>query len=1046
MPGPEFSLVEGPAVEFLEGMGYVHMPPAEHEPARDGLNQVLLRDEVLGAVQRLNGIDEDTAERVYHDLLAVPDNVRWLEVLRGQYSRSVPGESTKRTIRLVDFLEPGNNRFVVASQVRVESQHPRVPDLVVYLNGVPVVVIEAKRAGAGKLHSAYEQIRQYEEQIPRLFLSNAFNIVTDRHGLRYGTTGAPWAYWGAWRDPWPRSAEELPGEFERGLWSLLEPSRVLDLLAHFIVFETDPATGATVKKMCRYQQYRAACRIADRAYDSEHRRGLVWHTQGSGKSLTMVFSALRLKMHRTVAGPPVESPSLLIVTDRKDLDRQITNTFQACGLPNPRPMGSREELQRTLHSGVAGLTVLSTIHKFEGSRRPVANSADWIVLVDEAHRTQEKDLGAFLRATLPEASLFGFTGTPVKKGDLDTYRNFSPAGEGYLDRYSIDDAVADGATVPIRYTSRKAEWQVDESRLDILFDTWFANEPEERLDAIKARGVTVAELAKHPGRLELIAYDLWQHFKAHALPDGYKAQVVAIDREAVILYKRALDRVIAEDLQREEGLGPEEAAARAARYAVPVYSSAQDDEKPSEDPWIDGVRADLRRYALNEDAEKQVIGEFGRKGAPPHLLLVCNKLLTGFDAPLESVMYLDSPLRDHNLLQAIARTNRVSGEKKRFGLIVDYIGVTRKLDEALAAYRAQDVENALRDLEEERDALRAAHRELFRFVGPIPRHTDKLDREYDALLAQLDSEDLWYTFRRKADAFIGAYEGLSPDPAILDYQKDLKWVVGFIQYATPVIEKNPAPDLSGVSEKIRRLLEEHLEVTGLRTVVKLRHITDPEFWKDFEPTLPAAELHRATIRKATELKRITREKREENPVRYETFSERVKEVIRRFEEEQLSAAEALKAFEAIARDLEAEGRAHEASGMGEHAYGVLKILEAFAGGESPGGDGVGAAWVEGGEVPPPGGPEGKSAGRERPYDGYDAGGRAPGRMETLAVDIDHLYTSPDSAPVGWHRKEQLRRELRQQVRLKAHQAGLTDIREVASRVEDYALRHYVRVS
>jgi len=1030
MPGPEFALVEGPAIEFLEGLGYVHMPRDAHELARDGLNQVLLRDEVLEAVQRLNGLDRETAERVYHDLLLIPSNVRWLEVLRGQYSRSVPGQATKQTIRLVDFLDPANNRLVVASQVRVESQHPRIADLVVYLNGIPIVVIEAKRPGVGMLHSAYEQIRQYEEQIPRLFLSNAFNIVTDRHELRFGTTGAPWAYWGIWRDPWPRPAEDLPGEFERGLWSLLEPSRLLDLLAHFIVFETDPATGATVKKMCRYQQYRAACRIAERAYHPAHRRGLIWHTQGSGKSLTMVFAALRLKMHRTVAHPPVASPSLLIVTDRKDLDRQITNTFQACGLPNPRPMGSRGELQQTLHSGVAGLTVLSTIHKFEGSRRPVANSADWIVLVDEAHRTQEKDLGAFLRATFPDARLFGFTGTPVKKGDLDTYQNFSPPEEGYLDRYSIDDAVADGATVPIRYTSRMAKWQVDESRLDILFDTWFADEPEERLEAIKARGVTVAELAKHPQRVELIAYDLWHHLKAHAMPDGYKAQVVAIDREAVILFKRALDRVIAEDLQRSEGLDASAAATRAASYAIPVYSSAQDDEKPSEDPWVDAIRADLRRHALSEEEEKDVIADFGRKGSAPHLLIVCNKLLTGFDAPLESVMYLDAPLRDHNLLQAIARTNRVAGEKKRFGLIVDYIGVTRKLDEALAAYRTEDVENALRDLEEERDALRAAHRELFRFVRTIPRHTGKLDREYEALLAQLDSEDLWYTFRRKADAFIGAYESLSPDPAILDYQRDLKWVVGFIQFATPEIEKNPAPDLSGVSEKIRRLLEEHLEVTGLKTVVKLRHITDPEFWKDFEPTLPAAELRRATIRKATELKRVTYEKKEENPVRYGTFSERVLEVIRRFEEEQLSAADALKAFEEIARELEAEGRAHEASGMGEHAYGVLKILEGFAGD---------------GKAPTPGGPEGKPGGRERGEGGYHENGGSPGHLESLALDIDRLYASPDTAPVGWQRKDQLRKELRQQVRVMAHQAGLRDILEVAASVEEYALRHYVRV-
>lgn len=301
-------------------------------------------------------------------------------------------------------------------------------------------------------------------------------------------------------------------------------------------------------------------------------------------------------------------------------------------------------------------------------------------------------------------------------------------------------------------------------------------------------------------------------------------------------------------------------------------------------------------------------------------------------------MYLDSPLRDHNLLQAIARTNRVADDKKRFGLIVDYIGITRKLDEALEAYRKEDVEHAMRDLEVERDALRQAHRDLFRMVG-VKRHTGRLDDEYDALIAELGTEDAWYTFRRKADAFIRAYESLSPDPAVLDYREDLKWVVEFIRYATPFIEKEPPPDLSGVSAKIRRLLEEHLEVTGLKTVVKIRHITDPDFWADFQTDQPAKELRQATIRKATELKRITYDKVQANPLRYETFSERVLEGIRKFEEGQLAAAEALKEFEQIAKDLQAEDLAHEASGLSERAYGVLKILEALqeAEGAEPGG-------------------------------------------------------------------------------------------------------------
>ncbi|MDZ7778958.1 MAG: type I restriction endonuclease subunit R [Gemmatimonadota bacterium] len=1030
MPGPEFSLVERPAIDFLTELGYTWLSKEKAELQRNGLNQVILRDHLVDAVQRLNDVDPDLAHRVYHELLAVSDNERWLEYLRGSYSRAAAGEATHRTIRLLDFEDPANNTFTVTNQFRVESQHPRVADLVVHVNGIPLVVLEAKKPGAGKLLSAYEQIRLYEQQIPRLFHANAFNIVTDRQTLRYGTTGADWAYWGHWRDPWPRAGDDFRSEMEQGLWALLEPSRLLDLVAHFIVFEREPETGRVVKKMGRYQQHRAVQRVYERAQDAERRRGLIWHTQGSGKSLTMVFSVLKLKLHRTDPSPLLPSPNILVITDRKDLDRQIAATFHACGLPNPKPMGSMDELRRTIHSGVSGLTVLSTIHKFEGSRTPVENSGDWIVFVDEAHRTQEQDLGAYLRATFPDAWLFGFTGTPVKKDDLDTFRNFSPEGEAYLDRYSIDDAVADGATVPIRYTSRKAEWHIDPAEIDILFDNWFADEPEDVVEALKERGVTIAELAKHPRRVELIAFDLWQHFKGHAMPDGYKAQIVAIDREAVILYKRALDRLIAKELVRDEGLDEAEALERAEAMSVPVYSSNQDDAKPSDDARVNELRADLRKYALDEDGEKQAIARFHKRWEPPHFLIVCNKLLTGFDAPHESVMYLDSPLRDHNLLQAIARTNRVADDKKRFGLIVDYIGITRKLDEALDAYREEDVEHAMRDLEVERDALRQAHRELFEMVG-VSRRKGRESEEYEALIEQLGSEDVWYTFRRKADAFIRAYESLSPDPEVLDYQGDLKWVVNFLAVATPEFEKNPPPDLSGMSGKIRRLLEEHLEVTGLKTVVKLRHITDPEFWDDFAGDRPARELRQATIRKATELKRITYEKVQENPLRYETFSERVLEVIRRFEEGQLAAAEALEEFEGIAKDLVDEDNAHEASGLNPRAYGVLKILESLMDEEGAEGD------DEDGPAPPEGGTAKEGQG--------GAGGSGPDRLARLAEEIDAIYGDDARAPVEWHLKEQVRKELRQEVRYRAHQAGFEKVREVADRVEQYALRHYVKL-
>lgn len=1027
----EYTLAEKPCVDALAAMGYHWLGPAGNVLARDGQNQVLLRDELQAAVRRINGVSDDVARAVYHDLLALADNAEWTSRLRGNYSRTVPGEPTKKTIRLIDFLNPANNTFTVTNQLTVAAQKSHRADVVAYVNGVPLAVIEAKSplGGKDKTGEAFEQIKQYERDVPRLFHPNLLNVVTDGVRVLYGATGAASQHWAAWRDPWPRKAAEFASPLEGGLWAVLEPGRLLDLLAHFVVFEKQKDSDKVVKKLCRYQQFRAVNKIVARVLEGKHRRGLVWHTQGSGKSLTMAYATLKLKTHLTVQHPALASPNILVLTDRIDLDDQISNTFRACGLPNPRQVKSVRELHDAVHAGTTGLTMLSTVFKFEGSRQPVKNSGDWIVLVDECHRTQEKDLGAYLRATLPAARFFGFTGTPIKKNDKDTYENFGAPGEGYLDRYSIDDAVADGATVPIRYTGRKTEWQVDPDKLDSLFDQWFANEPEDRVEAIKKRGVTIAELAKHPERVRRLAFDLWAHFRANAEPDGFKAQVVAVDREAIVLYKRALDEVIAADLAGR-GVPADEARDQAAAATACVYSASQEDAKPSEDPYTEAIRRDLVRYYHDDEAVRQaVIPHFLDPEHQLKLLIVCNKLLTGFDAPVESVMYLDSPLRDHNLLQAIARTNRVAGPQKQFGLIVDYIGVTNKLDEALASYREADVQNALRDLDVPRAELKAAHSEVIKLLkaSDVKRGTGDVKKEYDALVAALGAEDEWYTFRRKGKEFVRAYEALSPDPAVLDFTADLKWVAGFLHWGALAFEKKGAPDLRSYSAKIREMLAQHLHVTGISTVCKLRHLTDPDFWEDFAAGKLPEELETAAIRKSTELKKILAEKVAENPLRFGPFSQRVLEVLRRFEAGQIGAAEALKEYEQVVRDLQAEERAHERSKLNERAYGVFKILEAFrpAGGTASGGGDAGIGGTSGGvqsDLSP---------------------------LERLAAEADQLYASDESAPPGWHLKEQLRKELRQAVRLKAHQAGLIepkDLKGLSERVEDYALKVYVRVA
>lgn len=1002
--GMEWLLAEKPTIKCLEGMGYDWVTPESHSNLRDGDNQVLFRPHLVEAIKRINGISEADAKAAYADLVSVSDNEAWLSILRGNFSRIVQGKATRQTIRVVDFASPANNVLTVTHQFRIKAEKTRIPDVVIHLNGIPVVVIECKSPinHKDKTGEAFEQIWQYEQDIPRLFLSNCFNIVTDGTNCLYGSTGSPSKFYATWRDPWPRKEADFTDELSKGLWSLLEPSRLLDLIAHYVVFEkTD---SGTVKKMCRYQQFRAVNKIVERVTENQHRRGLVWHTQGSGKSLTMVFAALKLKTHLTIASPELANPNIMVLTDRLDLHGQISGTFTACGLPNPIAVESIRELRTLISNGTDGLTVLSTIFKFQGSEEPIPNSANWIVMVDECHRTQEKDLGAYLRKTMPEARFFGFTGTPIKKDDKDTYANFGVVGEGYLDKYGIDDAVADGATVPIFYTGRKTDWHIDEAKIDILFDQWFADLPDDKLAELKKRGVKITDLVKHPKRIALIAYDIWTHFKEYARPDGFKAQIVAIDREAVILYKRALDGVIADHFV-SQGMAEDEAKARAAEMSACVYSASQEDGKPSEDGHTQDVRLDLQAHYLDREAENAIKQAFGKKEHQPEFLIVCDKLLTGFDAPIEAVMYLDKPLKEHTLLQAIARTNRVADAKKRNGLIVDYIGVSAKLEEALASYRADDVKNAMRNLDDLRNQLRVAHSAVMQMMKGVKRADkngkDSLKAEFDQFVGLLKTEDKWFEFRTKAREFIGLYEAVSPDPSVLEFTADLKWVATFLRYGTQVFEKREAFDQQSYSRKIRDMLDQHLDATGLSVTVKLRHITDPEFWDDFDAEgKDESDLKTAAIRKTTELRKVVYERMSKNHHQYAKFSDRLRELLEKLDGAQLSWADKLKMAEELAKDLEAEEKAHEGTGLSQGAYGLLQVLQSFAAGDG---------------------------------------------AEELAVKIEALYQDDATAPPRWQEKEGLRKSLRQKVRVIAHAFGLGNLKEVSEQVEEFALKQYAKV-
>ena len=1009
----EYRLAEKPALDALTTMGYVALHREAAMVMRQEANRVLLKPVLIEALQTLNeGLGAEDAEAIYSDLSTLSDNEEWQRRLRGAFSRRLKGEAKDRPVALIDFKRPDRNRYHVVRQFKVEAQRSRIADLVVFVNGIPLVVIEAKcpLKAADRSGQAFEQIKQYERDIPRLFYPNAFSIVTDGMATLYGATDAKAEFYAPWPDPWPRSRDEFADDLTKDLWCLLEPSRLLDLLAHFIVFESDPDTGRRIKKVCRYQQFRAVNKAVNRVAEGTKKKGLIWHTQGSGKSLTMVFLALKLKTHLTLDAPTLQNPNILVLTDRIDLDDQISKTFVACGLPNPKQAASVGELREAVARGGSGQILLSTIFKFQGSKEPIPNSEDWIVLVDECHRTQEKDLGAFLQATLPDARFFGFTGTPIKKADKDTYARFSEPGETYLDKYGIDDAVRDGATVPILYEGRKTEWSINEAEIDILFDRWFVDLSDEKREKLKQKGVSLALIAKHPERIRLIARDIWEHFKQTCRPDGFKAQIVAIDRESVVLYRLALAGVIAADLAKG-GMAETDAAAKADRMIASVFSKSQEDDKPSEDPDIEAVRAELRAHYLDADGEKAAKKAFKGSGDEPSFLIVCDKLLTGFDAPNEHVMYLDKPLREHGLLQAIARTNRTHSAKrpdgstvtKPHGRIVDYIGVTQNLEDALSSYRAEDVQNALRDLDLLRRDLRKTHAEFMRqrrLMG-----LDGMDEKAAAYavekLVSDGREDDWFELQRLGRHFVRTYGDLSPDPAILDFTEDMKWAATFLRLAQQAITKDESLDHLTYSGKIRDMLAEHVRATGLTTTVRLRNITDPDFKDDFQTGEKSEEeLHEAFVRKAAELKRVTRELVDKNPAQYGRFSERVLEIIRRFEEGQIAAAEGLKDFEDLTGGIDAEAGAHEELGMDERAFAILRIME----------------------------PHSSDADHAT--------------LQGVAIEVGDLYAGAQASQPSWFFMDGYKKELRREVRKLLRPVEFDDATAVRDEIENYAVHAY----
>jgi type I restriction enzyme R subunit len=737
----EAAAVQYPMVGYATEVGWEYLSPDDAVRLRRGETGTVLWEVLIEQLQRLNPdvIDLDRAEQTAKALVnvhpSIEGNLDAWEYLRGLKTVFVPSEKRERNVRLLDTENPDHNTFHVTPEFSFSNGSRTIrPDIVFLVNGIPVLIVEAKAATRLEgVAEAFDQICAYHEKCPELLALLQVHALTQLVRFLYGAT---WSLSAKnllnWRD-------QTAGDYERLVKTFVHPERVLRMLTDFILFTRQ---DEELHKVVLWpHQMRAVDKVVERAADPKQTRGLVWHTQGSGKTYSMITAAQLI-----IASPVFENPTVLMLVDRNELEAQLYANLEAVGFGHVEVADSKKSLRKLLASDHRGLLV-STIHKFDKMPAGLVTRHNVFVLVDEAHRTTTGDLGNYLMGALPNATYIGFTGTPIDrtaygKGTFKVFGGDDP--KGYLDKYSIRQSIDDGATVPLHYTLAPNELRVDREVLEEEFLSLAEVEGVadiEELDRVLRRAVTLGNMLKNPDRMQRVAAHVADHFRETVEPMGYKAFLVAVDREACARYKVELDK----------HLPPE--------WSTVVYSPDHND--PSE----------LARWHLSDDAEREVRKAFRKPDMLPKILIVTEKLLTGFDAPILYAMYLDKPMRDHVLLQAIARVNRPyeddAGRRKKSGLIVDYVGVFENLERALA-FDSEDVSGIIEDLQLLRDRfaeLMVQARDEYLPIGADKTGDKEVEAVVEAFLDK-DKREAFYAFFREVEEL---YEILSPDESLRTY-------------------------------------------------------------------------------------------------------------------------------------------------------------------------------------------------------------------------------------------------------------------------------------
>ncbi len=833
----EETTVEREIIEHLQAkaLGWTYRSREQVTKLRPDEREVLLLPLLREKLKQLNPAiltDESRIDAIITKLRASRDNAQWLAWLQNGVNYQFDPSEKSKDVRLIDFDDLDANEWWVTNQFPVEGNSPRRPDIVLLINGIPVVVIEAKTASRNKpdWREGAKQLGMYAGEIDQLFYTNAYGVGVNETRMMYGVPGRRLQFWLQWRDPWPHTIDEFD-EMKVSLYGLFDRANMLDFIRHFIVFLT--RDGKTEKVVVRYQQYMAVKDILDRATDlalpAEKRRGLIWHTQGSGKTLTMIYAARSLW-----EDPKLNQPTVILLVDREQLGDQMDRELMATGTENVHVAASKRDLEAKLSGGYRGV-VLTTVHLFEGMPKLITRQRpNVIVMADEAHRTQERELGTYMRAAVQGASLFGFTGTPIEKDDHNTpvaWGQIKDDGtiERYLGRpYTVTDALRDGVVKPIHWQARKTDWQLYGAKLDAAFKREFGHLPVAEQNRLVNDSSTLDVLLRLPKRIDQIADDLVKHFKEHVIPNGFKAMLACKDKEAVKRYTAAL----------RERIG--------AETVMAVISEA-----PQNDP------KDIQALYLGEANRKKLLNDFlipagsdlqehqNKPYRKVQLLVVCDMLLTGFDAPILQTLYLDKSLRDHTLLQTIARVNRPYNELKGHGLIIDYYGIFDHLNEALN-YRPEELGDIAFPFERIREHFRKQFQTLWSL---FPEETVPRDGSHGTFVTAMKilrdeegAEKLFDTGYRNLRVL---YEALQPDEQLSDYIRPYAWLTKlYMLYRKKFYPEMALETTDEDAARTRELIREHIDVEDLEKEFPT-YVLDEHFLtklKDKKPDAKALDI------------------------------------------------------------------------------------------------------------------------------------------------------------------------------------------------------------